>query len=421
MRHVESDFSPELIVGIRTGGLVVAEAMARAASTPVPVLPLTCRRPTTSLKSRIPGLKPMLASLPEAVRNALRHAEHRLLSGRRKDTAAPPVDRNETDAIGQWLAERPPTVRVLVADDAVDSGVTLATVLRTLRGVCPPGTQLRTAAITVTLPNPRSRPTMRFIKACSADSPGRSMRPVDPVLICDLDGTLLRGNSFPLWILYLIGGPLPETGLRRRVVLSLRVQRLLLRRKLGRIGHDHLMRGVQLAWHDSGCATNDLVEERFLRLLRRWVRPGVEALLRRIAAGEVDAILATAAAGEYANGLGRILGFRHILTTPCRLGPGETLNAGTRKLERVLAYLDARRWADRPLLLLTDHMDDLPLMRHCAAVGWFGSAAAMVRAGALADDTKFIDCRWLDAAGLARALSELSAHAASVLAETTSA
>ncbi len=41
----------------------------------------------------------------------------------------------------------------------------------------------------------------------------------------------------------------------------------------------------------------------------------------------------------------------------------------------------------------------------------------MVRAGALADDTKFIDGRWLDAAGLARALSELSAHAASVLAE----
>jgi hypoxanthine phosphoribosyltransferase len=158
MRLVERDFAPGLLVGVRTGGLVVAEAMARSASIPMPVLPLTCRRPATGLKSRIPGLKAILASMPEPWLNALRQVEHRLLTGRRKIAAPPPVDQNEADAIGIWLANTPGAVRVLVADDAVDSGVTLATVLRTLRSVCPPATELRAAAITVTMENPAVEP-----------------------------------------------------------------------------------------------------------------------------------------------------------------------------------------------------------------------------------------------------------------------
>jgi hypothetical protein len=158
MRRVERDYAPELVVGVRTGGLVVAEAMARAASNAVPVLPLTCRRAATGLKSRIPGLRTMLASLPEPLLNALRRAEHRLVSGRRRDTPPPPVDLSEAAAIGAWLLNTPAAPRVLVADDAVDSGVTLATVLRTLRSICPPATELRAAAITVTVENPAVEP-----------------------------------------------------------------------------------------------------------------------------------------------------------------------------------------------------------------------------------------------------------------------
>jgi hypoxanthine phosphoribosyltransferase len=199
MRLVESDYTPALLVGVRTGGLVVAEAMARAAAVAVPVLPLTCRRSTTGLKSRIPGLKALLTALPEPVRDAMRQAEHRLLAVRRPATAAPPVDPGEAAAIGAWLADPahpapalltsrppmpgPPTLcqppsrqptsrqprsrvptrrvspsRVMVVDDAVDSGVTLAAVLRTLRESCPPGTELRTAAITVTRPSPAVEP-----------------------------------------------------------------------------------------------------------------------------------------------------------------------------------------------------------------------------------------------------------------------
>lgn len=152
MRIVERDYAPTLLVGVRTGGLVVAETMARTAS--LPVLPLTCRRPTTSFKSRIPGLKPLLAALPEPLLNALRQAEHRVAC--RHGRAAHPtwIDRAEAAAIAGRLQDLPCGTHVLVVDDAVDSGITLMTVLKTLHEVCPPMVELRTAVITVTMAHP---------------------------------------------------------------------------------------------------------------------------------------------------------------------------------------------------------------------------------------------------------------------------
>jgi hypoxanthine phosphoribosyltransferase len=152
---VARDYAPTLLVGVRTGGLVVAETMARLATSPPPVLPLTCRRPTTSFKSFIPGLKPLLAALPEPLLNALRRAEHHLVSSHRRPAqAAAQIDLAEAAAIGNWVRILQRGARALVVDDAIDSGVTLATVLRTLRAICPPAVELRTAVITATMEDP---------------------------------------------------------------------------------------------------------------------------------------------------------------------------------------------------------------------------------------------------------------------------
>ena len=90
--------------------------------------------------------------------DALRLLEVRLLSSRRRSAAGPqPIDRAEAVAIGGRVqAMQAP--RLLVVDDAVDSGKTLATVLRALREACPAGTEIRSAAITVTLDNPVAEP-----------------------------------------------------------------------------------------------------------------------------------------------------------------------------------------------------------------------------------------------------------------------
>lgn len=158
MRTVERDYAPALLVGIRTGGLMVAETMAGAATPVLPVLPLTCRRPTTAFKARFPGLKPLLATLPEPLLDALRRAEHRLVSGHRRAARPAQIDLLEAMAIGDWLRILWRGARVLVVDDAVDSGVTLATVLQTLRDVGPPEVELRTAVITVTTQDPIAAP-----------------------------------------------------------------------------------------------------------------------------------------------------------------------------------------------------------------------------------------------------------------------
>ena len=100
----------DIVDRIRTGGLVVAESMARAAAGSLPVLPLTCQRAGTATKSRLPFLHQLLAVLPRGVVDALRLLEHRLLSPRRKRLAKKPnVDHAEATAIGAQSATRQST------------------------------------------------------------------------------------------------------------------------------------------------------------------------------------------------------------------------------------------------------------------------------------------------------------------------
>jgi hypoxanthine phosphoribosyltransferase len=159
MRMVAASYAPTLLVGIRTGGLVVAESMARAAWAPLPVLPLTCQRAGTATKSRLPFLHQVLGVLPRGAVDALRVLEHRVMSPRRKKQArAPDVDHAEAGVIGARLAAMQGEHRLLVVDDAVDSGLTLATVTHLLRAICPAQTDIRSAVITVTLEAPRAEP-----------------------------------------------------------------------------------------------------------------------------------------------------------------------------------------------------------------------------------------------------------------------
>ena len=159
MRLVEADYAPTLLIGIRTGGMFVAEAMVRARAAPLPVLPLTCRRPATGVKARMPLLRTAVASLPRSVADLTRRLEHRWFSMRRLDRHQPQdIDLSEAEAISAWLRKAPHPARILVADDAVDSGVTLQTVLQELREIGRRGTELRSAAITQTLPDPHVAP-----------------------------------------------------------------------------------------------------------------------------------------------------------------------------------------------------------------------------------------------------------------------
>ena len=202
------------------------------------------------------------------------------------------------------------------------------------------------------------------------------------VMVFDLDGTVLRVNSFPLWAVHLLKARFPHLGPARRLGITLRAGWALAARKAGFIGHETLKWRLQRLWRQATAEDGRAAETEFVRRLRSHVRPELEAVLEDVAAGRVDAVLATAAAADYAQALGQALGFRHVLATPTNRPAVTPSNVGEHKRDAVLAFLKAQGWQGRPLILFTDHEDDLPLIRISDTVHWFGSDAGQA---ALAD------------------------------------
>jgi hypoxanthine phosphoribosyltransferase len=147
---------PDALIGIRTGGLYVAEAMARSDGSRLPVLSLTCRRPSSAYKNGVSGLKTLVTSLPRPVVDRLRVWEHAMLTSRPR-SAPPPghhFDPDELAELDGWLGSSGRTPSLVVVDDAVDSGATLFRVLEAVLQRAPPAAYICSAVITVTTSRP---------------------------------------------------------------------------------------------------------------------------------------------------------------------------------------------------------------------------------------------------------------------------
>lgn len=148
-----SGYRYDLLVGIATGGAIVAREM------PAPQrVEVRRQRPSTRAKQRLAGR--LLRHMPRPLSDRLRVAESRLyaLMARHHKPAVPEVtlDENTLATLGA-LTGRDRKPRILIVDDAVDSGATMLGVLRAVASAAP-GAEIRTAAITQTRDNPLSRP-----------------------------------------------------------------------------------------------------------------------------------------------------------------------------------------------------------------------------------------------------------------------
>jgi len=166
MELVKQDFLPDALVAIRSGGLHVAKAMARGVHPAIPILAITCRRPSTQRKLAFPAIKRLIAKLPRPWLDSLRILEHKLLT---LQTAArrPSIyefDLAEMKTLQDWIASAPPNAKVLIVDDSVDSGNTLSFVSEAVHRLAPSPAMIRSAAITVTTREPRIVPNYTLLQ-----------------------------------------------------------------------------------------------------------------------------------------------------------------------------------------------------------------------------------------------------------------
>lgn len=146
----------DLMVGVRRGGVFVADAVWRHLPDGFcrDIVNVTMQRPTTRAKGA--KLASVLGNMPLWVLNSARILEShwlRMRSKMRGDKERRRDDRELKVSAGE-LPPLGPNPRLLLVDDAIDTGDTLKAVLRALTAHYGP-IQVKVAVITVTTDNPR--------------------------------------------------------------------------------------------------------------------------------------------------------------------------------------------------------------------------------------------------------------------------
>ncbi len=144
----------DITIGILNGGARVARAVTGCglAGTTGIYCEVTLRRPSTARKERS-GATSLLKRLPYPALNLMRMAESLVL--RLRTHKAREIPALPEPLLHAFAAVTSP--RVLIIDDAIDSGATMLAVVEAVRRAAP-GARITTAALTVTFPNPMIPP-----------------------------------------------------------------------------------------------------------------------------------------------------------------------------------------------------------------------------------------------------------------------
>ncbi len=185
------------------------------------------------------------------------------------------------------------------------------------------------------------------------------------LVLVDLDGTLLRGNSFHLWLRHMLTGGLRTVAPADRFASRLAIC-FYSALRLGRmITHARLKRACQRVWGRAMARSADPDYElnSFLAALMPRIDGRIVDWIDNARDGGAVAVLTTAAPGDYALPLARRLGFDGAVATPRASSEAWTENLREEKQRSTGDYVRRMGWEDKRTILFTDHMDDLPLMR----------------------------------------------------------
>lgn len=181
------------------------------------------------------------------------------------------------------------------------------------------------------------------------------------LVIVDLDGTLIRGNSFSMFTLWLVRRLIS----RFNLIQGFAVTGWVLLRKIHAISHSAVKKRIMKIAEET--LSKDELKLFSKKLLKSLNPESVDLFSCRRRSGDY-LCLATAAPYSYASILGNELGFDQVEGT--RL-PGIAFKSGDAsvfteckgeaKLSRVRKLCEDLNI--EPSLFLTDHIDDLPLMK----------------------------------------------------------
>lgn len=175
------------------------------------------------------------------------------------------------------------------------------------------------------------------------------------ITLVDLDGTLVKGNTWPHFARLVLGKSLRRLRLRDFAAVG----SMLLLRRMRLVSHVRVKRCVMLRSHS---ILNQTDIEAFARAMSRLFNPEVTSMLDEARREGAHIVLATAAAGEYAPLIAREAGISTVLCTPrAAKGVPYAECRGERKADAAESL--AGRMQLPVTLAITDHPDDMPLFR----------------------------------------------------------
>lgn len=159
---LESNYKPNLIVAIATGGVHVVHAMG-CSMTVVKTLRLS--RKSTLAKKKL-NVASILSKLPYCMTNFLRKVESFWLSKKKRLTKQEAIADIPSSLLSDINALAiKSTDKLLIVDDAVDSGVTLFKIVHAIKKCSPSNVEIKSAAISVTTPAPMILPDF-YLSSC---------------------------------------------------------------------------------------------------------------------------------------------------------------------------------------------------------------------------------------------------------------
>lgn len=351
------DFNPDAVVTIASGGSHVGNLMFKD----LPHYEVSMHRPSTHLKRRSCRRLAILKRLPVSMRNLLRILEANILALKKKKIRQFELPFGLISYLSAYK-------RILIIDDAVDSGSTLRAVHDALSRL-PHSPALRSAVLTVTTSRPLITPDYNLMERTllrfpwsldytgpTLPSPGTAQIASNcnfgisysprPLVVVDLDGTLINGNTLHIFIisgLKVFCFSSPMRALSLAVIVGLRSLRL--------VSHRCMKKNVARI-----IKPDKRVIKMFKNAVQRKFNHKVTSILNDAESNGYAILLATAALDTYVPWIWD----KNYIATPASDNPGLIECRGELKLQVVNEISLKNNLSVNTVI--TDHHDDLPLI-----------------------------------------------------------